>query len=225
MMANSPDNLNNLLEQLRLSWFNLLDKSSAEKKLGDKIFTSLTNSYSEPARSYHNLKHIYDLLHYIDQIENIAENVNVLQFSAWFHDYIYDPQSLNNEARSAVYAIKSLRQLNIDRQTIDIVEQIILSTKNHQPLIKNIDNLLFLDVDLAILGTTPNKYQKYTRAIRQEYSHLSNRDYLIGRRKVLTQFLNRKRIYYTDYFYQNLELAARKNLQAEVNCFDPINLI
>ena len=225
MIASSQDNLDNSLEQLRLSWFNLLDKSSAETKLGDEIFTSLINSYCDRTRSYHNLNHIYDILNSLERVKNIAKNINILQFSAWFHDYIYDPQSLENEAKSAVCAVKAMKQLNIERQVIKVVEQIILSTKNHQPLIKNIDNLLFLDVDLAILGTTPDKYQKYTLAIRKEYSYLSDRDYEMGRKKVLTQFLNRKRIYYTDYFYQNLELAARENLQTEINCLERTNLV
>ena len=210
------DSQDNLIERLRLSWFNLLDRSSAQTKLGDKIFTSLINSYCDRTRSYHNLNHIYDILNSIEQVKSITEDLNVLQFSAWFHDRIYNPQSSDNESKSAVCAVKALEQLNIDRRVIEVVEQIILSTKNHQPLIDSIDRLLFLDIDLAILGTTPNKYQKYTQAIRQEYNHLSDRDYQIGRKKVLTQFLNRERIYYTDYFCQRLETAARKNLQTEI---------
>ena len=72
-------------------------------------------------------------------------------------------------------------------------------------------------MDLAILGTTSNQYQKYAVAIRKEYNYLSDRDYQVGRKKVLNQFLARKKIYYTDYFYQRLESIARNNIRAEIN--------
>ena len=76
---------------------------------------------------------------------------------------------------------------------------------------------------MAILGTTPNKYQEYAQAIRQEYHHLSDRDYQVGRKKVLSKFSARDRIYYTDYFYKQLESVARKNIQAEINHLDAIS--
>lgn len=62
-----------------------------------------------------------------------------------------------------------------------------------------------------------DKYLQYAQAIRKEYSHLSDRDYQLGRKKFLIQFLAKTRIYYTDYFYQWLELTARNNLQTEIN--------
>ena len=225
MKRSSQNKSSNLIEQLKLNWLNLLDESSTDIKSEDEIFTSLIESYSDRHRSYHNLKHIYDILNSIERVKNIANNTKVLQFSAWFHDCIYDPQSIDNEAKSADSAVEALNQLNINCQVIKVVEQIILSTKNHQPLIEGIDNLLFLDIDLAILGTTPDKYQKYSQAIREEYSYLSDRDYQTGRKKVLFQFLNRERIYYTDFFYRRLETVARENLQTEIKYLDRLNLV
>ena len=49
-------------------------------------------------------------------------------------------------------------------------------------------NLIFLDLDLAIIGTEPNKYLEYAKAIRKEYRWLGDRDYQRGRIKVLTNF-------------------------------------
>ncbi|WP_036477823.1 hypothetical protein [Myxosarcina sp. GI1] len=205
------------IQELKASWFDLLQESSADIELGNKIFVALIHSYCDPVRSYHNLEHIREILNSIEQVKNISNSLNVLKFSAWFHDYIYSPQAQYNEIDSAVYATKVLKQLNIDAEIIKAVAQIILSTINHQPLLEEIDNLIFLDADLAILGTTGDKYLQYSQAIRQEYFHLSDRDYYQGRKKILKQFLARERIYYTDYFYQRLELQARKNLQAEIN--------
>ena len=140
----------------------------------------------------------------------------ILQFSIWFHDYIYDPQAQDNELQSAVYAERKLNELNISPDTIQLVKTIILSTKNHQPLTTNINNLIFLDMDLSILGRSKDKYLKYSQAIRQEYIWLSDLEYQKGRKKVLTNFLAKKRIYFTEFFHQKLEAQARKNLEWEI---------
>ncbi|VEP13248.1 conserved hypothetical protein [Hyella patelloides LEGE 07179] len=206
-----------LIDCLRKSWSDLLQELSVKDlKLGDEIFANLIQSYSEPIRHYHNLEHIQEILYLLQQVKDISQNIPVLRLSAWFHDYIYDPQAKDNEELSAIYAEQVLSKLNLDSQIIYLITQIIHSTKNHQPLIKEIDNLIFLDIDLAILGTNKARYFQYAQAIRQEYSHLDNRDYQSGRTKVLNRFLTKQRIYYTDYFHHRLETTARKNIQAEI---------
>lgn len=216
-IENNHKYLNTRISQLKSSWFDLLSNLSADLNFGNKIFVDLVHVYGEPVRRYHNLEHIEEILSLLEEAKDISSNYHTLQFSAWFHDYIYNPQAKDNEIKSAAYAEQVLKKLNIDAEIIQSVTQIILSTQNHQPLREEIDNLIFLDADLAILGTTPDRYFKYTQAIRKEYDYLSDRDYQQGRKKVLTQFLARDKIYYTDYFYQRLEIRARKNLQTEID--------
>lgn len=210
-MNNSPQIL-----QLREDWFALLGTLEVDTNLGATIFANLINTYSNTARQYHNLEHIQHILHLLREVKELVDCFPALQLCAWFHDYIYDPQTKDNELKSAIQATIILNQLNINFEIIQLVKQIIISTQRHQPLINNLDNLIFLDIDLAILGTAPDRYQKYSKAIRKEYNHLSNYDYFQGRIKVLTNFLTRERIYYTNYFYQQLELTARANLATEI---------
>ncbi|MCC0177930.1 hypothetical protein I4641_13170 [Waterburya agarophytonicola K14] len=184
------------------------------------VFDDLVNAYCNPARHYHNLDHIAQILELLEQIKDIADRFVVLQFSAWFHDYIYNPQGKDNEVASAIYAERILQELNLDLEIIQPVKQIIISTKKHEPLLDSVDNLFFLDADLSILGTSPDKYWAYARAIRQEYQYLSDRDYSLGRKKVLNSFLKRARIYYSDRFYQQFEQQARKNLIAEIKAIN-----
>ena len=72
---------------------------------------------------------------------------------------------------------------------------------------------------LAILGTSSEGYLKYAKAIRLKYSWLCDRNYQQGRKQLLNNFLVRERIYYTDYFYQKLELQTRENLKAEIELY------
>ena len=207
-----------LINRLKKSWFDLLQELTVEDyQLGNEILNDLIDLYSQSVRHYHNLEHVREILSLIQQVKDICQSDRILQLSAWFHDCIYDPQAKDNEELSAIYAQTALTKLNIDSQTIYSVTEIIRSTKNHQPLLTDIDNSIFLDLDLAILGTTLERYLQYAQAIRKEYQHISDRNYRQGRSKVLTQFLTKERIYYTDYFYQRLETTARQNIQTEID--------
>lgn len=204
---------------LKSSWHSLLQNLQANSQLGEVIFVDLVNAYSNRARHYHNLEHIQHLLSLSEKVRDMSDRFTVLQCSAWFHDYIYDSQAKDNEMKSAVHAEKNLNILNVSPDIIQLVKQIILSTQKHQPLINSIDNLIFLDIDLSILGTSTDKYLRYVQAIRKEYDWLCDRDYQKGRKQVLTNFLAREKIYYTDYFYQQLEVQARINLKAEIESY------
>ncbi len=211
------------LELLKYSWDILLKKSHAKFQLGEVIFTDLVNSYSHPSRHYHNLEHIQHLLSLSEIFKATSDRRIILQFTSWFHDCIYNPQAQDNEIQSAIYAENKLKVMNIAPDIIELVKQIILSTQKHQPLTTNINNAIFLDMDLSILGTSTASYLKYSQAIRQEYIWLSDQDYQKGRIEVLSSFLAKKRIYFTEYFYQKLEAKARANLELEIKKLTIIN--
>ena len=208
--------------QLKSEWLQLLTVLKVEPNLGEKIFADLIKAYSSPRRHYHNLDHLQHLLNSLEEVKEHIHCFPALQLCAWFHDYIYEPQELDNEVQSAVYAERVLSKLRVEFDTVRLVQQIILSTRKHEPLLEETDNLFFLDVDLVILGSATDQYLAYSQAIRQEFSKVSDRDYQTGRTKVLTQFLDRDRIYYTDYFGDRLESQARGNLKAEINTLTKI---
>jgi len=203
--------------QLKSEWLQLLAVLKVDLNLGEKIFADLIKAYSSPRRHYHNLDHLQHLLNSLVEVKEQIHSFPALQLCAWFHDYIYEPQALDNEVQSAVYTERVLSKLGVEFDTVRLVQQIILSTRKHEPLLEETDNLIFLDVDLAILGAATDKYIAYSQAIRQEFDKVSDRDYQKGRTKVLTQFLDRGRIYYTDYFCDRLESQARENLQIEIH--------
>ena len=208
------------LDWLKLNWLNLLTELNADRLIGEAVFKDLVKAHSDSARHYHNLNHVRDLLSWAEWVREIAELSSTIELAAWFHDYVYDSQRQDNEIKSAIYAEKTLTRLNVAPDIIQTVKQIILSTQKHQPSIGSIDNLILLDLDLAILGASSDRYFEYAAAIRKEYSWLSDRDYRQGRKQVLTNFLARTKIYYTDYFYQSREQQARANLAREIELLD-----
>ena len=207
------------LNSLKLNWFSLLKESRASFSIKEAIFQDLVDTHSASARYYHNLNHVRYLLNLSVEAKPIAECLTVIQLAAWFHDYVYNPQASDNEIKSAIYAVQTLRELNIAPEVIESVRSIILSTQQHQPVIDTADCLIFLDLDLAILGASFGEYKKYALAIRQEYGWLSDRDYQQGRTRVLADFIAREKIYLTNYFYCRLEKTARVNLAAEMRSY------
>jgi len=206
------------IESLKQKWFNLLNELEADCILGETIFIELAIAYTDESRYYHNLNHVGYLLELADSVRELAK-LPTIKLAAWFHDYVYDPQAQDNEIQSAVYATQTLTRLQLDPDLIESVRQIILSTQKHQPTIDSADNRLFLDLDLAILGESSDRYLKYAQAIRKEYSWLSDRDFQRGRKQVLTKFLAREKIYYTNHFYDRLEQQARANLAQEIELY------
>lgn len=59
----------------------------------------------------------------------------------------------------------------------------------------------------------------YAKNIRLEYGKYSDAEYKNGRHNVIKNFLEKKRIYQTDDFYNKLVQTARKNLKQEKELF------
>ncbi|CAA6798337.1 MAG: Unknown protein, partial [uncultured Sulfurovum sp.] len=95
------------------------------------------------------------------------------------------------------------------------VFQLIVETKTHQASSK--ENALFLDADLAMLGSSYTTYKNYANNVRKEYAIYNDTDYFFGRKKVLKAFLVKERIYETLHFYDKYEKQARDNILKEYN--------
>jgi predicted metal-dependent HD superfamily phosphohydrolase len=74
------------------------------------------------------------------------------------------------------------------------------------------DCALFLDMDLAVLGSAPEEFAAYERDVRREYAFLPDDAWISGRRRVLASFLSRPEIYLTAIFRDRYESQARQNM-------------
>ncbi|MEW6493110.1 MAG: hypothetical protein AB1589_11475 [Cyanobacteriota bacterium] len=205
-----------MIEILQARWETLLQSFSIEPELGQKVFFDLINAYSSADRSYHNLGHIHQVLETIESLRSLSLDFSATQLAAWFHDVIYNTTAQDNEEKSAEYAESVLISLKIPQSKIARVKNLILTTKNHQAPSIDIDSHILLDADLAILGSSESDYRAYARAIRQEYSWVADTEYILGRKRVLQNFLQRDEIYLTHEMFATLEEKAKRNLQSEV---------
>ncbi|APU48934.1 metal-dependent hydrolase [Acinetobacter junii] len=197
------------LTVLEKSWFELHRHYHFSEP--QKIFNKLIAAYSEKQRAYHTLQHLYECLVFLDLIRADLNDAYAVALALWFHDALYDPQAKDNELKSAELFEQYLSQ----DLSIDIVQKIkrwILATQMHKAT-DELDLQFLLDIDLAILAASPERFAEYEQQIQQEYAWIDPDIYLIKRKQVLAHFYQTEPLYQTEYFQQNFEQKAKENLR------------
>lgn len=176
------------------------------------IHAELRRHYSEASRSFHTLHHVMECLEALDRVRDQAECRQELELAIWFHDALYDVRRADNELRSAEWARSVLEAAGAAAGRVERVYGLILATAPHAEPLSD-DERLMIDIDLAILGARPTRYEEYERQLRQEHRHVPQSLYQSVRKKNLRDWLASPRIYWTDWFRTRNETLARANIQ------------
>jgi predicted metal-dependent HD superfamily phosphohydrolase len=128
----------------------------------------------------------HDLLHTQQVVESIiemseelnfnAEETEMLQIAAWFHDLGYDKGQEGHEDRSAEYAEEFLTKNNYPKDKISIIKSAIWATKMPH-VTKSLYDKVLCDADLSHLGK--KIYWERSSKIRQEL--------MLAKGKVMTE--------------------------------------
>lgn len=186
-----------------------------DRTFADKLWDEIEAAYSQPERHYHNMSHIRHMLGESSAITTQLADPDVYYFSLFYHDIIYNVKKQDNEEQSAKLAVQRAIETGLGVKGIELCRQQILATKTHS-FTENNDTNYLIDVDLSVLGATPEDYEHYTAAIRKEYSIYPGFLYRKGRRKVLKHFLEMETIFKTQFFREKYEEQAKANLRAEL---------
>ncbi|MBV8878807.1 MAG: hypothetical protein JO332_02475 [Planctomycetaceae bacterium] len=200
----------NLKEQWRRFW-----KAAGAKGDASGPWSDLSARYSEPHRAYHTLRHIAHCLEEFEPVRAEAKDPVAVEMAVWYHDAIYDTHRRDNEERSAVLAEGTATGAGLGPGLARRVGELI-RVSTHKKSAAEPDARLFADIDLAILGQTPERFAEYERQVRQEYAWVAEPDFRIGRSKILETFLDRFSIYMTPVFQDKYEKQARLNLTASI---------
>ena len=175
----------------------------------------LIDLYRQKHRKYHNMLHIEQCLIEFEQARHLVEHPNEVEMAIWYHDAIYDPESEQNEEKSAQLAQKVAKEIGLPDIFGRRVHDLVLVTK-HEKIPEGIDAKVLVDIDLSIFGRSEEEFDKYERNIRKEYQWCSDEEFKAGRADILQKFLNRQTrpaVYLTDFFREKYETQARKNLE------------
>lgn len=163
-------------------------------------FAEIVRRYAEPHRAYHTLAHIEHGLREFDAAPR-AQDPLAVELAIWFHDVVYDTHAIDNEERSATLV----------RPLCPRAAEMVLASR-HDRVPDDPDARLFVDIDLSILGQSPDRFNAYEAQIRREYAWVPGPIYLARRRKILSSFLKRSSLYATAHFRERYEAQARANL-------------
>lgn len=193
-----------------------------------QTLTLLTSLYTSPTRHYHSLTHVHSLLALLTTHRAAFSDPAAVEAAIWFHDAVYNSREKPpaNEAASAALAVEHLLAAGVEEERVERVKVMILATAGHVvPTAEELgsggegavrDAEIFLDMDLAVLGAGEEEFDEYERGVRREYEWVDEEGWRVGRGEVLTGFLGRERIFYSELFWGLLEERARGNLRRAV---------
>lgn len=200
---------------LKETFFLLVKNYTNDLRLPAELWSEIETNYSHRKRHYHTLAHLENLLNQLFPIKDRIEDWNMMLFTLFYHDAVYNALKSDNEEKSAELAEARMSALSVPQSQIDRCTAQILATKQHLPN-SDTDTNYFTDADLSVLGQPWDVYEEYAKNVRKEYSIYPDLIYNPGRKKVLTHFLNMPRIFKTEYFFERFEVRAKENLQKEL---------
>jgi len=186
-----------------------------DEALSAKLWQEIEKKHSAKSRHYHSLVHLNDLHKQLKFVQHKIDNWNVVLFTLFYHDIVYNALKSNNEEKSAKIAVQRLAKMGVSSEEVELCKNQILATKSHLKS-ANMDTNYFTDADLSILGRQEDVYRRYCRNVRKEYFIYPTLLYNRGRKKVVQHFLAMDKIFKTKEFYDKYEGRARENLKSEL---------
>lgn len=185
-------------------------------------FIRLDTAYAEKQRAYHTARHINECLLKLDwaMSQQEFEGSAAVAAALWYHDAVYEPTRHDNEARSADWAVRFLQGAGGSTAHCSLVHSLIMET-SHGDSPEDESHQLMVDIDLSILGASPERFAEFEQEIRQEYSWVPLPVYQQRRSELLRFFLAKPRIYCLDIFHDSQEAQARRNIQQTIATLTP----
>lgn len=181
----------------------------------DDLYHQLVACYEEPARHYHTTTHLEEMFSLWPAVERLARHPAEVELAIWFHDAIYVPLRNDNEVLSAEWASSSLIAAGAHDEVAARVSGLILATR-HDAEPSAGDQQVLVDLDLAILGASPQRFDEYERQVRAEFAMVPVPLFRTTRRGILETFLARPVIYHAAPIHDARERQARENLARSV---------
>lgn len=214
--------------EVRAAWRRHVGTSSA----ATAVLESVLARHREPHRRYHGVGHVAWVLRHLATLSRSEphDDLGAIVAAACFHDAVYDPRAVDNEAASARLARTSLAGLGWPAERVEHVVSMVEATAGHVTdaassgragATVDADTAVLLDADLAVLGSDPAAYLEYSRGVRAEYAHVDDTAWRDGRAAVLRTLLARRRVYLTATARERWEVRARANLRAELASLEP----
>ena len=195
--------------------------TATREELGDAA-ELLIDRWSTAGREFHNLAHLTATLQRVDELASAAQSPDAVRLAAWYHGAVFAADAADAYAgrggeqnpASAEVARAELTALGVPPLAANHVASLITTLLRHQPPAGNLDASVLVDADLAMLADDPQEFRLYAAAVRAEYAHIPDCDFVAARIAIIDRLLSRDRLYTTSAG-AHWETAARQNLMGE----------
>jgi len=182
----------------------------------------LERRWAEPHRGYHDLRHLDEVVAALVELRPRAVDTEgewaSVVLAAWFHDAVYDVDApADNERLSADLARNTLSRNGVEAGIVDTVCSLVEASAAHDVADRRGPQAAFHDADLWILSAPEERFDGYCADVRREYAAVPDADYATGRTAILRPFVERESVYRTSHARRHWELAARRNVQRELD--------
>jgi predicted metal-dependent HD superfamily phosphohydrolase len=206
-------------------WLSAVSALGGQAGLATGGARDLQRRYGEPHRRYHTLEHVRCVVRDVRLLSaelRLGERDTALALAAaCAHDVVYDAQPGADEQASASWARQYLRAAQVPGPALDRVAALVLTTADHAAARGDHAAEVLLDADLAILGSAEPAYDRYVRAVREEYRQVPDDLWRAGRAQVLRALQGRAQLYATVPARARWETAAQANLTRELAALPP----
>jgi predicted metal-dependent HD superfamily phosphohydrolase len=181
------------------------------------ILAELQRRYAEPHRAFHRWPRVAELLAQAEEVAAAIADRSAFILAVLFHKAVFDRREAGCAKRSAALMREMLGR-DAGDWTLARAERLILALEAQKiPETKDAslrgDTALLLDMDNVVLGAPPGEFAAYEAGYREEFAHLREDNYRMGRVAALQMLLWRERIYLTDRYYLPFEKRARRNVE------------
>lgn len=194
----------------------VLQRLGAPADRAVEVRDGLLDRWREPHRTYHDTRHLGEVLARVDELGHHAAHPDLVRCAAWWHDAVHDGRAGDDERASAALARSQLLHLGVSRYRADQVADLVLVTASHDPGDPaDPDAAVLCDADLAILAAPGPRYEQYATDVRREYAHVPDVLFRAGRAAVLRRLLAHPNLFRTPTG-ASWEAAARTNVSREL---------
>lgn len=189
-------------------------------QIPEGMVRAVVAAYARPPRAYHSFTHVQEVVRHFHDVTATGpgwQHPKEVFLAILFHDAVYVAGRSDNEAKSADLALEACAQF-LTNEPLDTarIRTLIELTARHGKLKRDEldeETRLFLDCDMAILGSEPAAFDAYDAAIAEEYSAVPKLVYRFNRNRFLKHLAEVDRIFLSDFFHARLDARARANLQ------------
>ncbi|XP_059615003.1 uncharacterized protein LOC132260715 [Phlebotomus argentipes] len=194
-------------------WLEVCSRQKINQNATQEWLGKILRNYSQDERAYHNQN---DMFAHKEKYLREGKASDSVILAAIFQYYSFDPKRDSHTENCQAFR-EFLAEASLAEAPLGKYVRKLLGENIAEDLEGFDEDAQFLqDLDLAILGGSPEEYKNYTELLQKEYKHLNTDSYKSTRLKILKTFLTIPRIYSTNFFRERLEESARRNIKKEI---------